>query len=178
MSEQRFDLTYSGLIAPGADPDQARQRLAAVFKLSEQAAERLFTGQPVVVKRDVDEAAAARFKKVFAQAGAVLTITAVAGPEVVADLAGADPATAPQANGMDGAHLALAPPGGVLEPPPDAEPPQLDTSHLSLVAGENWSLEDCEPPPTPIPEPDISYLSLVPTDDQAPPIPDSTQTSQ
>lgn len=177
MSDQRFDLTYSGLIAPGADPEQTRQRLAAVFKLSEQGVERLFVGQPVSVKRDVDEATATRFKKVFAQAGAVLTVTAVAGPEVVVDAAGADVATTPQANGSDTATLTLAPAGGVLEQPPDAAPPRLDTSYLSLVPGQSWSLDDCEPPPTLIPEPDISYLSLAPADtgDHPPPHPDSTQ---
>ncbi len=176
MSDQRFDLTYSGLIAPGADPEQTRQRLAAVFKLDAQGVERLFTGRPVTVKRDVDEATATRFKKVFAQAGAVLTIAALQ-PAEVADAADPAPAAeAPQTNGSDAATLALAP-VGMLEQPPDAAPPHLDTSSLSVVAGQGWSLEDCEPPPTPIPEPDISYLSLAPADigDHPQPNPDSTQ---
>ncbi|WP_295384534.1 hypothetical protein [uncultured Thiodictyon sp.] len=178
MSDQRFDLSYAGLLAPGADPDLARQHLAAAFKLSEQGVERLFTGQPVIVKRDVDEATASKFKKVFAQAGAILTITAVAGPDVVVEEpTDAPPAPRPQASGSDTANLALAPVGGVLEQPPEAEPPPLNTSYLSLVDGQGWTLEDCEPLPTPIPEPDISYLSLAPadTDDHTQPIPDATQ---
>ena len=178
MSDQRFDLTYAGLIAPGADPEQTRQRLAAVFKLDAQGIERLFTGQPVTVKRDVDEATASKFEKVFAQAGAVLTINALPRPDV-ANTAAPAPAAAPQANGSDAASLALAP-VGVLEQPPDPAPPHLDTSYLSVVPGQSWSLEDCEPPPTLIPEPDISYLSLAPADtgDDIQSNPDATQQSQ
>lgn len=162
MSDQRFDLTYKGLVAPGADPETARQRLTGVFKLSDKGAERLFTGRPVVVKRDVDAATAGRFKKIFAHAGAVLTITPVADSGSAADqeLAAAPP---PQADDpRDGAPLSLAPQWGDLESPPAAAPPVLDLSYLSLVPGDKWTLEDCQAPPTPIPELDTSALELEP----------------
>ena len=162
MSDQRFDLTYKGLVAPGADPETARQRLTGVFKLSDKGAERLFTGRPVVVKRDVDAATAGRFKKIFAHAGAVLTITPVAdsGSAAGQDLAAAPPpqAEAPRAD----APLSLAPQWGDLESPPAVAPPMLDLSYLSLVPGDNWTLEDCQAPPTPIPELDTSALELEP----------------
>ncbi len=158
MSDQRFDLIYKGLVATGADPEQTRQRLAEVFKLSDKDAERLFTGRPVVVKRDVDSVSATRFKKIFAHAGAVLTITPVEGSGGTHGTADA----AQPARGSDGTPLSLAPQWGTLEAPPAAAPPVLDVSYLSLVPGDHWTLEDCGPPPTPIPEPDISGLSLEP----------------
>lgn len=166
MSDQRFDLTYKGLVAPGADPETTRERLTGVFKLSDKGAERLFTGRPVVVKRDVDAATAGRFKKIFAHAGAVLTITPVAdsGSAANQDLAAAPPPPAgAQVGGpSEGTPLSLAPQWGDLEPPPAAAPPVLDLSYLSLVPGDNWTLEDCEAPPTPIPELDTSALQLEP----------------
>jgi len=164
MSEQRYDLSYRGLLIPGADPAEARRRLGAIFKLHEARLGRLFTGKPVIVKRDVDAATAARYERLFAQAGAELTVL----PREYSEPASAlDPVPfagveTRHGTGIDTSRLSLAPVGGVLEelPPPAAV--QLDTSHLSLVSGNDWTLEDCEPPPTPIPLPDLSYLTLEP----------------
>jgi hypothetical protein len=165
MADERFDLSYKGLIAPGADPDRARERLTAIFKLTDKGAERLFTGKPVIVKRDVDAATAAQLEKVFAHAGAVLTVTPVEGtglPEsAVAAPHSSEP---PQIQGIDTSHLSLAPaPDPIyLEEPSAASFPEIDLSHLSLVPGDDWTLQDCEPPSTPIPELDTSYLILEP----------------
>jgi hypothetical protein len=54
MAEERFDLSYRGDLVPGADPARVRERLTAIFKLSDAGAQRLFTGRPVIVKRDAD----------------------------------------------------------------------------------------------------------------------------
>ncbi|WP_295583220.1 hypothetical protein [uncultured Lamprocystis sp.] len=168
MSDERFDLSYLGLIAPGADPEQVRQRLRAVFKLTDKGTERLFTGRPVIVKRGVDFATAARFETIFAHAGATLTVTPVddpGGPDSDDAMAATDSTHPPaRARGIDTGHLALAPQGGNLEEPPVGGGPDLDTSYLSLVPGDDWTLADCAPPPTPTPEPDISYLSLAPVE--------------
>lgn len=175
MSDARFDLSYIGLIAPGADPELARQRLSDIFRLSEKGAERLFAGRPVVVKRGVDAATAARFEKIFAHAGAILTVTPVERVEYSdrEDLAAMDTVEPTQVQDIDTTHLALAPlPGGPLEEPLVGVGPDLDLSYLALVPGDDWTLEDCEAPATPIPEPDISYLSLVPIEPQLEPEPD------
>ncbi len=166
MADERFDLSYKGLIAPGADAEHARQRLTAIFKLTDKGGERLFTGKPVIVKRNVDAATAAKLEKVFAQAGAILTVTPVEGSEAPVDnLAESETSTlaAPQVATIDTSHLSLAPLFGFLEDEPEASVPALDLGYLSLVPGDDWTLEDCEPPPTPVPEPDLSYLSLEPT---------------
>jgi hypothetical protein len=164
MADERFDLSYKGLIAPGADSDRARERLSAIFKLTAKGAERLFTGKPVIVKRNVDATTAAQFEKVFAHAGAVLTVTPVEGtglPEAAVEPDSTEP---PKPQGIDTSHLSLAPaPDPVyLEEPSTFVFPDLDLSHLSLVPGDDWTLEDCEPPSTPIPELDTSYLILEP----------------
>jgi len=171
MTDQRFDLSYRGLIALGADPAETRRRLSQIFRLTEQGADRLFTGQAVIVKRNVDAATATRFEGIFAKAGAVLTLTPVAspGPKAAAvdaltgdsaRRAGVSPQVA--ATGWTQATLALAPQGGDLEANPDLRWPDLNTSYLSLVQGGDWTLLDCAAPATPIPEPDISDLSLAP----------------
>jgi hypothetical protein len=58
---------------------------------------------------------------------------------------GSKQAAEPAANRLD---LSLAPPGTPLDELDDRGPEQNpDTSQLSLVEGDNWSLEDCAPPP-------------------------------
>lgn len=172
MSDQRFDLSFSGVMRPGADPALARQRLAAAFKLSEQDAARLFSGRPLVIKRQVDAATATRVEQVFARVGAVLTLTPVADPGVPGRQAASPPAPTPvppagmvappKAQGRDAGGLSLAPVGDILDHTPAPSPPALDLSRLSLVPGQDWTLADCTLPPEPIPEPDLSKLSLEP----------------
>jgi hypothetical protein len=165
MAEQRYDLSYRGLLSPGADPDEARRRLGAIFKLKEAGLDRLFTGKPVIVKRDVDAPTAAQFERIFAQAGAELTVVPINGGDAEPEPAAPEEDESPQGLSIDTSMLSLAPPGGVLEEPPPAVSLELDISYLSLVPGDDWTLADCEPPPTPIPLPDLSYLTLVPLPD-------------
>lgn len=165
MADERFDLVYKGLIAPGADPERTRRRLTAIFKLTDKGVERLFTGKPVIVKRDVDAATAAQFEKVFAHAGAILTVIPIEAAglsESVESQVASESVEPPQIGAIDTSRLALAPQGGDLEEPPATALPDLDLSYLSLVPGTGWTLEDCQPPPTPIPELDLSHLSLEP----------------
>lgn len=170
MADQRYDLSYRGLLSPGADPEETRRRLGAIFKLGETGLERLFTGKPVIVKRDVDAATAAQFERLFAQAGAELTVVPL---ESEASRPAPDPVMqgvdeSAQGPTIDISGLSLAPQGGVLEEPPPSVSLDLDISYLSLVQGDDWTLEDCEPPPTPIPLPDLSYLTLVPLPEAEP----------
>lgn len=174
MSDQRFDLSFSGVMLPGADPALARRRLAEAFKLSEQDGARLFSGHPMVIKRQVDAATAARVEQVFTRVGAVLTITPVADPDAMGSQGVAPPApptlpvspagtvVPPKGQVLDVSGFSLAPVGEILDHTPAARPPALDLSRLSLVPGQDWTLTDCTLPPAPIPAPDISKLSLEP----------------
>lgn len=167
MAEQRYDLSYRGHLSPGADAGEVRRRLGVIFKLNEAGLDRLFAGKPVTVKRSVDAATAAQFERLFAQAGAELTVVPLepGDPPQGSESVVSGDAESPRGLSIDTSGLALAPPGGLLEEPPPAVALQLDVSYLSLVPGDDWTLEDCEPPPTPIPLPDLSYLTLVPLPD-------------
>ncbi|MCG6898231.1 MAG: hypothetical protein LJE61_10365 [Thiocapsa sp.] len=165
MAEERFDLSYAGGIAPGADPATVRARLTAVFKLDEQGMDRLFTGRPVIVKRGADAATKARFEQAFAHAGAVLRITPV---ELAENEGGAQSArgAAPLPDAAQGEHtagtprLSLTTHDGYLEEPRAVNIAAFDTGSLSLVSGHDWDLADCAAPPAPVAIPDIGHLSL------------------
>jgi len=162
MSGARFDILFDGTLKPDADPRLARERLGAAFKLDAAGIERLFTGKPVAVKRDADLTTAARYKRVFEEAGAIVTLRAIEASEPRSDTeVGAK---------ADGVSANLTAEGGFefLEEPPKVKMPDLDLSHLSLVGGSDWSLADCEQTPEPVHIPDISHLRL----DEIEPTPD------
>ncbi|MFE8033585.1 phosphate-starvation-inducible PsiE family protein [Thiohalocapsa marina] len=74
MPDVRFNVEFAGDLMPGADQATARIRLQTLFKLSDDAAERLFSGLPVTLKRNVDGAVAAQLHAAFADAGAMTRI--------------------------------------------------------------------------------------------------------
>ncbi|WP_295404207.1 hypothetical protein [uncultured Thiocystis sp.] len=173
MADVQFDLSFDGTLVPDADPSAVRRQLGALFKLDDAGVARLFTGKPVFVRHAVDVATAAKFERVFAQAGAVLTIAPCEEARVqseVAEHGDADPNEAspvraeasPAPSAPSG--LALAPQDGFLEPTGPVKIPDLDTSYLSLVSSPDWSLEDCEPTVAPAPAADLSHLSLAAID--------------
>ncbi len=165
MASAKFDIQFAGELMEDADPAHARRELQRLFRLSDEAVAQLFKGEPIIIKRGVDTATASSYRKRFREAGALVRIVPVdAAP------------TQTQAAGAQSAATATAPAGGLalqsqaeqgksnLEGPgPDAR--TIDTSHLALVGGDGWTLEDCETAPEPIKVPDISRMALVDIDD-------------
>lgn len=172
MAEPRYDLSFSGALVAETDPAWARARLRELFRLDEAGCERLFSGTPVTVKRDVDAQTAAQYQEVFRNAGAVLDLlpcpgddapTAPPPPPAQAPAPGSDAGPTEGAEALasiPAESLALSAQEGFLEAEPEVKIPPIDIGHLQLVDGSDWSLEDCDSPPPPIPDPDISRLSL------------------
>lgn len=161
MTEARFDILFDGTLRPDADPSRARERLGSAFKLDAAGVERLFSGKPMTVKREADAATAARYQRVFEDAGAVVTLRPLTATE--------PPPVSPAPTSISTATPTQPPPtppltaeGGFerLETPPAVQMPNLDLSYLSLVGGSDWSLADCEQQPEPVTIPDISHLQL------------------
>ncbi|MBK1631350.1 hypothetical protein CKO31_11485 [Thiohalocapsa halophila] len=184
MSEDRYNIVFSGELVTGADAVTTRERLGSTFRLNASQLDNLFSGQAVVVKRDVDLMTATRFQQAFLAAGARAAIELVttappaqadpAAPGEPADFpktaaeaepAAEDPETPKRLAASPGATLALAPPGTPLDELDDRGPThQPDTSALSLVQSQDWDLSDCAPPPAATPDYDLSGLALAPLD--------------
>ncbi len=168
MSETLFDLSFDGTLAADADPAVVRQHLAALFKLDAAGVAILFSGQPVVVKRAVDGATAARFEQAFHQAGAVLLLTPTPtepAPVAPAPLPPAATAVADNPRFIAAPDvLEVLPQDGFIEQEPVVKMPALDTSYLSLVTAADWSLADCQLAVAPAPVADFSHLSLAAID--------------
>lgn len=175
----RFEVAFSGQLLPGAVPDQVRANLARLFQADEQRIALLFSGRRVVIKSDLDEAAAEKYRATLERAGALAEVRAL-------DAQTAVPAPAPQPPHQPAASAATPASGAKLTPrdeymaafsdveAPDfgiaplgaelqeakAEPlaPALDLSGISLAPVGSDMGE--VPRETAGPVPDISHLKL------------------
>lgn len=158
MSEQNFQVVFSGRITEGAELAQVKANVAGLFKVGVDKVEQLFTGQPVVIKKGLDEATANKYQLALQRAGAICQVV---------DLKAA--AVTPQT-------AAATPPASVSNPPGEKEDtiPTIDSGlHKSVVKpapiglGELDGVKLDEPGvilvhPEAIPEPhlDLSGLSM------------------
>ncbi len=166
---QSFDIYFLGETLPEAEPAAVRRGVARLFKVEDDAVDRLFSGQAVRVKKGLDDEASSRYRAAFREIGALIQIVPAGSPKPEAitrsttepdDSAAHDRAGSPPAAGASG-DFGLAEPGVILDetaPPPPAE---IDTSGLEALPPNSGSLEDCrvEKPTREIP--DIGHMRLV-----------------
>ena len=53
MSDNRFKIVFDGALLPGVESTTAKLNLAELFKSTVEEIEKLFTGRPVALKRDL-----------------------------------------------------------------------------------------------------------------------------
>ena len=170
MGGARFDILFAGKLLGDADPDLVRRQLQQRFKLSDEVADKLFSGRTVVVAQGVETAAASRYRQVFRDAKALVEIRpAEAAPST---LSTPIPESAREPVGTGDEEQARSVPvrprtmtGERFSEPARSrdliDVPKIDISHLSLVPGWDWTLEDCQPPRVPTELPDTSHLEIV-----------------
>lgn len=86
MSEHRFKIVFDGTLLPGVDINTAKLNLAALYKSEVPAVERLFSGQPVTLKRDLSQIDAQTYLQALKNTG----IDARLEPEPVIELSLSD----------------------------------------------------------------------------------------
>ncbi|MFK3792595.1 MULTISPECIES: DUF805 domain-containing protein [Pseudomonas] len=82
MSEIRYKIVFDGTLLPGVEKSTAQLNLAELFKTDTAAVERLFSGQPVELKRDLTQADAQRYLEALKNAGLDARIEAEPGLEL------------------------------------------------------------------------------------------------
>lgn len=74
MESAGFKIVFEGEIRPGEDAEQVKQRLAALFKVDYDRIERLFSGQPVVIKSVAELGQGMKYVAALRKAGAISKI--------------------------------------------------------------------------------------------------------
>jgi hypothetical protein len=75
--ESLYNIYYSGELLEGQQLDQVRAKLAALFKANDATLDKLFSGNPQLVKRGCDKPTALKYKQAMENAGAKPLIKAV-----------------------------------------------------------------------------------------------------
>lgn len=70
MSEELFEVAFSGEIIAGADIEQVKAKVAAMFKADAAKLQHLFSGKRVVIKKNIDQATANKYQLALKNAGA------------------------------------------------------------------------------------------------------------
>ena len=78
MADARFHIVFAGQLVKGSDLATVKSNLGKIFKMDAARVEKLFSGQPVVLKKDADQATAMKFRAVLKQAGAECELRPVA----------------------------------------------------------------------------------------------------
>lgn len=69
MDSVRYDIYFTGKLVEGYTSLQAQQQFAQLFKMTPEKAAQLFTGQPQLIKRNIDKAQALKYKQALHKAG-------------------------------------------------------------------------------------------------------------
>lgn len=181
----RYEIAFSGQLVEGAPLASVQANLARLFQADAQRIAQLFSGRRVVIKNNLDEAGAEKYRLTLERAGAVVEVLAmlveevelapppasalVAAVSTVAEVAGAaspgrlqvtprDEYMAAFAD-VDAPDFGIAPVGVDLQDAkPEAPAPAVDLSQFSLApAGSDMGQAKAAPAGPP---PDTSYLSL------------------
>ena len=80
----RFNVVFRGELLPGKDVSEVKKRLRTFLKTDAESIERLFTGESIAVRKNVDAATGQKFEKVFSTAGAICYLEPVGGGDALA----------------------------------------------------------------------------------------------
>ena len=79
MADQLFEVAFSGKITDDANLDEVKEKVGKMFKADDAKIAQLFSGKRVVIKKNVDQATAAKYKTALNRAGAECEVKPMGG---------------------------------------------------------------------------------------------------
>jgi hypothetical protein len=95
MSDQLFEVAFSGQISEGANLEEVKARVGKIFNADEAKLAQLFSGKRIVIKKNIDQATAAKYKTALNRAGAECEVSSSGGAAPAAPTAAPTAAAAP-----------------------------------------------------------------------------------
>lgn len=80
MNESTYNIIFSGTIDKKRTLAEVKDNLAALFKKDAAEIEHFFSGAPVVLKKNIDQATAGKYQAVLLKAGALCSVVDAARP--------------------------------------------------------------------------------------------------
>lgn len=173
MSDQLFEVAFSGQISDGANPDEVKGKVGKMFNADEGKLAQLFSGKRIVIKKNVDLATANKYQTALNRAGAEREVvqtggdaavptaepSAVTDTPVAAAAAPAAPAEAAAAQEYESSY------DGEVAPPPQLDPlgitgDQIDDLAATVAPVGSELQDDYQAPAEP--EIDIAGFDIAP----------------
>lgn len=155
MTDVRYEIAFSGQTLPGAEPEQVRANLARLFQADAQRIALLFSGRRMVIKQNLDAAAADKYRQAMERAGAQVEVCALDVEVEEIELAPPPPADAAPAPAAPVGRLQVAPRDGYMAAFAEVQAPDFGIAPVGV------DLQDSRPEPA-APALDLSRLSLAP----------------
>ena len=76
----QYDVVFHGEFSPEYDIDEAKEKLAKIFKLKPETVESLFSGQTVTIRKNVDAITAQKYQKAAAGCGVIFELEPLEDP--------------------------------------------------------------------------------------------------
>jgi hypothetical protein len=193
MSDQLFEVAFFGQVSAGADPQEVKAKVGKIFNADDAKLAQLFSGKRIVIKKNVDQATAAKYQTALNRAGAECEISPLGGdaaasqstPVTAAETAAPAVAAAPAASAAPVSQQIETSYDGEVIPPPQTDPlgitgDQIEDLAVS-IAPIGSELQDTYQQ-TEEPEIDISEFEIAPVGSELgsakkevnPPLPDTT----
>ena len=158
MSEPLFNIVTFGMIQPGADRNEVAENMAKLFKTTPEKLKPYFAGGRKVIKSNVDELVAEKYRVTLEKAGLVIKI------EAAEDAPAATTETAQQTSADNGGITVAEPGADVLKENerPVVEPQPIGdiTDIVMAEVGADVLTEDERPVIEPTPIGDISDIEM------------------
>jgi len=140
-----FQLVFKGECVPGTDLETARNNARTLFKASLEQVDRMFSGQPVVIRNKLEEVQADKYRAVLKKHGMVAYVQPMADARPAAGAAPearpSAPATKPHREPEPAAPPAEAKRGGVPETEPGDRLPVAGEKVDTILSGSGLSLD-------------------------------------
>jgi len=177
MSDQFFEVAFSGQISDGANPDEVKGKVGKMFNADADKLAQLFSGKRIVIKKNVDLATANKYQTALNRAGAECEVVQTGGGAAAAAAAPEPTAEAPAAAKPAAEEAPAAPAAaavsqeyessydGEVAPPPQLDPlgitgDQIDDLAATVAPVGSELQDDYQAPAEP--EIDIAGFDIAP----------------
>jgi len=125
MAKGSYQVIFGGKILEHADIDMVKANVARVFSLPSDRIEKLFSGRRIVLKKDIDQATAERYKATLQRAGALC--------EIEDTLTISESTQATTMPSKDAAVMTVAEPGSQIGEHDEVAEANIDTSGMDMA---------------------------------------------
>ncbi len=130
MADGEFQVVFHGGITGDQPVEVVQQQLASLFRMPAERVEALFSGKPVVVKKNIDEATARKLEQAFLRAGAACEVRPMATPAT------------PGPGAENGPAASKAPTEDRNRAQPDGDPVKRTGGSIAAAGDPNRTLVD------------------------------------